>query len=58
MVFIQVEPFWVVFLTNFLSFYRKERNVLHKVPQRFFAVWSMLYMSREQEEMPGFTDST
>jgi len=47
-----------MFCTKFLSFYRKERKVLRKVPQSFFALWSMLQMSKEQEKMQGFTDST
>jgi len=47
-----------MFFTEFLSFYRKERKVLCKVPQSFFAVWSMLQINKEQEKMPGFTDST
>jgi len=44
----QVVPFLVMFFTKFLSFYRK-------VPQSFFAPWSMLSISREEEKMPGFT---
>jgi len=44
-----------MFFTKFLSFYRK---VLRKVPQSFFALWSMLQMSKEQEKMPEFKDST
>jgi len=35
----------VMFFTEFLSFYRKER----KVPQSFFcSLWSMLQISKEQ----------
>jgi len=48
----------VIFLIKFLSFYRKERKVLRNVPQSFFTLWSILQISREQEKMPGFTDST
>ncbi|OWY25068.1 hypothetical protein BVG80_03845 [Sphingobacteriales bacterium TSM_CSM] len=35
-VLIQVVPLLVMFLTKFLSFYRKERKVLRKVRQSFF----------------------
>ncbi|OWY22363.1 hypothetical protein C7N43_24880 [Sphingobacteriales bacterium UPWRP_1] len=53
-VLIRVVPLLVMFFTKFLSFCRKER----KAPQSFFALWSMLPMSKEEAEMPGFTDST
>jgi len=46
-----------MFFTEFLSFYGKERKVLRKVRQSFFALWSMLPISKEQEKTPGFTDS-
>jgi len=55
MVLIQLVPLLVMFLTEFFSFYRKERKVLRKV---FFALWSMLPISKQQEKMQGFTGST
>ncbi|PSJ75673.1 hypothetical protein C7N43_17645 [Sphingobacteriales bacterium UPWRP_1] len=57
-VLIYVVPL-LLFLTKFLSFYCKERKVLRKVPQSFIcSLWAMLPISKEQEKMPGFTDST
>jgi len=48
-----------MFLTHFPSFYRKDREALRKVPQSLFcSLWSTLQISKEQEKMQGFTDST
>ncbi|PSJ76613.1 hypothetical protein C7N43_13020 [Sphingobacteriales bacterium UPWRP_1] len=44
-VLIQVVPLLVLFLTEFLSFCRKERKVLRKVLQSFFVLYGQCFQS-------------